>query len=404
MPDVVTFDGPNKIIQEISASGDNALDIVEIYSEWKDWVRTGDNSKFLPAFTVVGGDPISSTQNLGSTFFLENGWRIRPAELNHRFELVGNLYTREEGGDPVVDTVGTFRVTVVLTVSNLTDSSVARLDLDQVLQAIYIDPSNGTPGTADTVGTPTNPSSNIADARTIADSRNLFGYEFRGALTVGSDHTDWFFNGLSAVHSNILNISGVSVTNSRFRDLVLTGSILGTVECENCRLEVITGLDGTFKSCELDSTLTIANSAEVVMVDCSSNVPGDFTPVLTMGVNSQVNIRNYSGGIEIRGMTAGCVVSIDLDPGTLILSDSSNTGGTLLVRGVGKCVIGDNVGTTVNDDGLLDTIETYTALQAIVGNATRSADQLVVEIKDKDNTTVLRALNISSNGNVRSIA
>lgn len=119
MPDIVTFDGPNKVITEISAAGDNELDVVEIYSEWKDWVRVSDNAKFEPAFAVTGGDPITATQNLGSTFFLENGWRIRPAELDHKLTLVGNLFTREEGQSAFLSTLGAYTVNTETRVSAL---------------------------------------------------------------------------------------------------------------------------------------------------------------------------------------------------------------------------------------------------------------------------------------------
>ena len=56
MADIVTFDGVNKIITEIGlgspiGSADNELDVVEIYSEWKEWVRTMVDSG-LPAWRV----------------------------------------------------------------------------------------------------------------------------------------------------------------------------------------------------------------------------------------------------------------------------------------------------------------------------------------------------------------
>jgi hypothetical protein len=110
MPDVVTFDGPNKIITEISAAGDNELDVFEIYSEWKVWVTQSDNMKYLQAFTPVGGDPITLTESLDITYFLENGWRIRPAELSHKLLLNGNVFTREPGQSVFVDTIGSFTV------------------------------------------------------------------------------------------------------------------------------------------------------------------------------------------------------------------------------------------------------------------------------------------------------
>jgi len=119
MPDIVTFDGPSRTIVEISAGGDNELDLVEIYSEWKEWVRTSDNSKFLQAFSVIGGDPITLTQNLGSVFFLENGWRIRPAELDHKLTIVGDVFTREPGESVYLPTLGAFTVNAETQVSAL---------------------------------------------------------------------------------------------------------------------------------------------------------------------------------------------------------------------------------------------------------------------------------------------
>lgn len=139
MPAVVTFDGPNKRIVEISASGDNEIDVAEIYSEWKDWAKVSDNLKYLQAFSVVGGDPITLVQSLGSTFFLENGWRFRPAELTHKLTLAGNLYTREAGQSVFVPTIGSFTVVAELRVSSLVDSiaSQAENDVAALLQTVY---------------------------------------------------------------------------------------------------------------------------------------------------------------------------------------------------------------------------------------------------------------------------
>jgi hypothetical protein len=36
-------------------------------------MRVYDNAKFVQAITAIGGDPITQTIKLGSTFFLENG-------------------------------------------------------------------------------------------------------------------------------------------------------------------------------------------------------------------------------------------------------------------------------------------------------------------------------------------
>jgi hypothetical protein len=122
MADVVTFDPVNLRIVEISTGGDNELDLVEIYSEWKDWLLADPlRLGFPPAFREVGGDPISLTQSLGTTFFLLNGWRIRPAESHHKLTIVGNVFTEPAGESVFVPTFGAFTVNTETRVSNLID-------------------------------------------------------------------------------------------------------------------------------------------------------------------------------------------------------------------------------------------------------------------------------------------
>ena len=114
----VTFDGERQLI--IVNPGVTSLDVRrDIYSEWKRWFLSGDNSKFSKAFNVIGGNPLPEDQ-LGLTYFLLDNWRIRPFEGDHRLIIKGNLY-RHDGGDPIADTVGDFKVTVSMKVSNLID-------------------------------------------------------------------------------------------------------------------------------------------------------------------------------------------------------------------------------------------------------------------------------------------
>ena len=116
----VTFDGVQKLI--IVDNGITELDVkIDLYSDWKEWVITDDNSKYLVDLSVIGGDPISSTQSLGSTFFLENGWKIRPYEGSHTLTINGNIFTRTE--EPIiVPTLGDYNVLVNLSTSNLIDT------------------------------------------------------------------------------------------------------------------------------------------------------------------------------------------------------------------------------------------------------------------------------------------
>lgn len=107
----ITFDPAAKRIILDSAS----VSATEIYSRSCDWLAISDNAKYNAVFRQVGGDDLGGGLSIPPYFFLQGAWRIRPMEGNHTLDLVGNLFV-EGGGDPVVSTLGDFRVLVKNTV------------------------------------------------------------------------------------------------------------------------------------------------------------------------------------------------------------------------------------------------------------------------------------------------
>lgn len=107
----ITFDPINKrIVLDTSYVKNTTL-----YSRWKEWVKEGDNAKFLPAFSTVGGDPLGGDRFVAAYIFLTNGWKIRPMETSHTLVIDGNI-TSTDGLDPVVPTLGQHQVLVQYTV------------------------------------------------------------------------------------------------------------------------------------------------------------------------------------------------------------------------------------------------------------------------------------------------
>lgn len=111
-----TFDGDNKRIY--LPSGVNTLSVQELYSDWKEWVGLGDNSKYLPTFSTIGGDPISSTVSVGRYFFILNDWKIKPYEADHVLAVDGNLFVDGGVGNPFTQPSGTFNILINLSTSN----------------------------------------------------------------------------------------------------------------------------------------------------------------------------------------------------------------------------------------------------------------------------------------------
>jgi len=121
----VTFDGINKTI--IVNNNILLLDFkIDVYSAWKQWAMYRDNTKYALALSVVGGDPTVGGSSLGSTFFLENGWKMRTWEGDHRLVVQGNAYTRD-GSSLFVPTINSHNIVISQQVSNLIDKTATTI-------------------------------------------------------------------------------------------------------------------------------------------------------------------------------------------------------------------------------------------------------------------------------------
>ena len=132
----VTFDGITRTItindDEVNLDAD-----IDIYSAWKEWVKYEDNSKFLPALTTIGGQPLPGDLLVGRYFFLINGWKLVPplnsAELGD-IQINGNLFS--DDGSDIFTTAGTSFQLIRQTVSNLTNISLV-----EVTGSMTLDPA-----------------------------------------------------------------------------------------------------------------------------------------------------------------------------------------------------------------------------------------------------------------------
>lgn len=92
----VTFDGINRLI--IINQGVTNLDVQsDIYSAWKEWSLLEVNTKYLQALDTVGGEPTVAGQFLDVTYFLINGWRIKPYSGEYTLNIIGNLFEVDGG-------------------------------------------------------------------------------------------------------------------------------------------------------------------------------------------------------------------------------------------------------------------------------------------------------------------
>jgi hypothetical protein len=126
----VTFDGPNRLI--LVNYGETDIDFKEdVYSAWKEWIKDPnhrENAGYAPALSVVGGDPLPGSRQLGSTYFIENGWRMRTWENDHVLTVTGNVFTRE-GASIFVPTLQPWTITINLNTSTLVEALTGQTSL-----------------------------------------------------------------------------------------------------------------------------------------------------------------------------------------------------------------------------------------------------------------------------------
>jgi len=128
MAAVVTFDGPNRRITEINTGLPTTdLSLQEVYSEWKEWVKlSSTNAGIIQAFRYAGADPVSATEETGTTFFIMNGWKLVPADYAHQLNINGNLFTDPPGASRTdFSTITAMGVEVVYNVSVLVEQGAA---------------------------------------------------------------------------------------------------------------------------------------------------------------------------------------------------------------------------------------------------------------------------------------
>ena len=359
------FDGTTKLISLTAGTTD--FEISDLYSKWKEWVVLADNTKYLPAMRGVGGDPISDTKSLGSTFFLTNGWRIRPQEADHRLTVNGNLYTDPSGFSPFVATVGSYNVTIEMQVSSLVDSSLAQMP--EIEQASFngrvtIDVTNGAAGTAYPLGTQQSPVSNLVDAQAIALARGFDSFYVLGNLTFGATDNissqHWYGQGatLNVTKTLFTFTDGVVTTNAHFHNAKITGKQGGESNYHECIIDGLWNAHCHYVDCGFlqpttNPSYSIQHSSTISgthITDLHSCYSDEGTVVVDRN-GTRLNQRyiSYSGNIKFinqnRSTESGSVW-INMNGGTLTI-DSTCTKGNFYVSG--NCAVVNNaVGATVD--------------------------------------------------------
>lgn len=190
------------------------------------------------------------------------------------------------------------------------------------------------------------PVSTLAAARTLADAAKIHQYNILNAssFTLDATYENWVFHDIG--HNSTVNLNSQDVDNSTFEELIVTGTQggNGTISLIDCDIVNLHDFDGEALFCWLVDSLVMDNNSEAYFGNCYSSVAGNGTPKIDFHVASNnISFRNYSGGINIVGMSSNDGLSIEGNGQVIVDATCSNA--PITVRG--NFTITDNGSGTV---------------------------------------------------------
>ena len=445
----VTFDGIAKLIYVNAGTTD--LDIkIDLYSDWKEWVVTRDNTKYLPAMRTIGGDATISGQFAGDMYFLFNGWRV-VVDLT-KVKITGILFS-DDYDTPWLDSstlnpvfpaqVSSLVNTVAPTLEGLNiPSSVdtAQAVWDHVVngavegsygevvrsqafhEIIHVDQNGGTAGTAYPIGTERNPVNNITDALLIATAENLDKLKIKEDITIPAtaDISNFTIIGSHATKSQIIVSAGARTEFTQFENCYLKGTLDGQVIVRDSMVEDLFNFEGLLHQTMINAgTIQLGGTRSSHFLSCYSGVAGQGTP--------EIDFNNTSLGLAVRGMNGGLkfvnkpnaeAVTVDFNAGQLIL-DSTVAAGDIVVRGIYQLTdnsTGDtNVIRLTNIDelqadtdtiiaDLTTTLAIVTEVRKYGKNRTKvDINSYTLQVFDDDNVTVIREFQLKDRNGLNSV-
>lgn len=198
-------------------------------------------------------------------------------------------------------------------------------------------------------GTTTDPSDNIADARTIADILNLkkFFIAPDSDVTLGQSFDGYLFEGAGGT----VRLGGQSISGSIFRFVKVSGIGTGSNDTlfSDVRFIGPTQLENpTFFNCDLFSNITFTGANFIGIHNCFNS--SGTTTILDFGAaigNVQVNMV-VNGDFEIHNMGQTGTDTLDYNGIGILVFNVNNIGGTATIIGTPE-ITDSSAGLTINN-------------------------------------------------------
>lgn len=250
---------------------------------------------------------------------------------------------------------------------------------DQIAFAEYnnqvvVDPVNGVPGTTFGIGISRQPSSNMADAKTIADAMGIKTFNILGAVSLNAaDYSGYRFIGNDPLNDILTLTSATDLDGATFALVQLQGTVAsGDLFCQNCLLNSLNGFSGVALETTFIGTVVLKASSlfgTSILRACFSALDNLLnSPIFSYnGLGVALQLQGYNGAFEVRNMThASARFEANMSSGVITLN-GTNTAGQATIRGNSQ-VNDTTAGTTVNDQTTHALVLETTEHQSVVGS------------------------------------
>lgn len=242
--------------------------------------------------------------------------------------------------------------------------------------AVWVDSTASNTNTVSHVdGTPDNPVSTIAAAKTIADALRIRTFRLVPdcSITLAQSYDGYIFDGYGA----IVNLGGQSINGSVFLYVKINGDDNGS---NSARVRYVgCDIDGSVLGqfiacyCRLTGTITLAQIGTYFLDSCYSGVAGIQTPAIDFGAAlgvTKLNMRHYSGGIEIENMGNTGADQMSLEGwGQLVINANCDPTGSPVIAIRGHFHYTDNVAGGFVDGGGVISDDARFAVDQLPGTA-----------------------------------
>ena len=197
--------------------------------------------------------------------------------------------------------------------------------------AVYIDTDSGVSGTNYPIGSKAHPVNNLADALVIASKLGgIKEFYVTGSIALTQTMVGYRFVGLGALENCIIDLNNQDISSCILEHVTLIGQMNGdNIQCSECVLDSVSGLDGIIKSCGIKSSLGIKSNGTLMGKDIAFvNRPTivDFKSV------SASFVFSGEGYVRATNMTNGSYIQYGGFAGRLEI-DSTCTNGIVIGEG-----------------------------------------------------------------------